>query len=309
MSDALNAAIDADCPNVIGFDLYNEPYPGSGGRLVFGSILAEAGGLSLWTSEAEKSDLLSELTDMDLYSHLAKTAEPLSQAFEQETLLPFYDKLETGIQAIAPHWISFHESSYFTNIGIETGMTADTLNGQVFAPHDYDLVVDTDLYENYSQDRVVFILASHRRAQERMDVPVLMGEWGAFNHRPITAELTAQILDLFDAYHWSHTYWCWYEGADRSPYWPILTRAYSQIISGKLVKIESKPNKFHVEYDAVPGETILYHPLAAKIEPQSIEVHGQEVRIEVRPYAHCDAGLVLIHSTIETPITVKIEWR
>ena len=103
-------------------------------------------------------------------------------------------------------------------MGIPCCNTPVTVNGerepmQVFAPHAYDLMVDTPAYKYASNDRVGGIFAEHRRSQERMNVPVIVGEWGSFGDE--TDDWLPHIqhlFEVFEGYHWSHTYWAYIPG-------------------------------------------------------------------------------------------------
>ena len=44
-------------------------------------------------------------------------------------------------------------------------------------PHGYDLVVDTEGVQWASNNRIDVIFDAHRRTQQRMGVPVMVGEW------------------------------------------------------------------------------------------------------------------------------------
>ncbi|WP_230399015.1 hypothetical protein [Novisyntrophococcus fermenticellae] len=63
------------------------------------------------------------------------------------------------VSSICPHWLCFQEASYFTNIGISSAIDVQLPGCTVYAPHGYDLVVDTDQFDQYSRERVTFIFA------------------------------------------------------------------------------------------------------------------------------------------------------
>lgn len=308
------ADVFKDSPNVIGFDVFNEPYPGSHGLETFGEIAKAAEqllsmsdaddrtnasnkdassdpSLDFWTNEEEKANLLLALTDMNLYEQMAKAAETSSASFETNYLMPFYDRLYAAISSICPTWLFFQEANYFTNMGIKSSIQAVSNTNSVYAPHGYDLVVDTDLYEAYSKNRVEFIFNSHKEVQERLNLPTLIGEWGAFSHHPLTKELCTHLLDLFDKNLWSHSYWCWQEDIKDAPYWSSLTRAYPRRVSGQTKEITQDPQHFLLKLDAKAGTTSIYLPKA----PQGIKAN-LAVETKLQHYQGFDAVLLdIIH--------------
>jgi len=321
----------SDCPNLIGYDIMNEPYPGSGGEEVFGAIiaayaqrvlgLAEADAESLaglWFDEEKKQEVLAGMADMEVYGMLAESAQSASQAFEREVLSPFYDKMGTAIRRADSDRFLMLETSYFANMGIESGveLARDTATGsadrrQVYAPHGYDLVVDTEHYEIYNQDRVDLIFAAHRRVQERLQVPVLVGEWGAFTDHPATFELTKEILAIFEQYLWSNTYWCWVDGHRQTPYAAALNRAYPQATGGKLVEYRYEREKgiFRMVYEpAGHEESWIYHPHAARLAAEMVDIDGTSAcQIEIRPLPDAEGGIVAIRAPQSSgPVIVTI---
>jgi endoglycosylceramidase len=52
-----------------------------------------------------------------------------------------------------------------------------------------------------------------------MNVPVMVGEWGAFNGKSEKmVENTRQLLNLFERFNFSNTYWAFYNGIGDEPY-------------------------------------------------------------------------------------------
>src|SRR5690625_644906 len=225
------------CSNIIGYDIMNEPYPGTYGQQVFGAIISAYAQdvlgqndvnmeelSALWFDEQKKQEILAGMANMDVYKKLVTYAKDVSQAFEKETLSPFFNKVAAGIREIDTDSFIMLETSYFSNMGVESGLqlvqNSDGVidSSQVFAPHGYDLVVDTDHYEIYNQDRVDLIFATHRKVQERLNIPTLIGEWGAFTNHPATPSLTKALIGIFERYLWSNTYWCYFNNFEEMPF-------------------------------------------------------------------------------------------
>ncbi|MFX3631509.1 MAG: cellulase family glycosylhydrolase [Candidatus Pristimantibacillus sp.] len=310
------AAFFAECTNIIGYDMMNEPYPGSSGQEVFGTIIAAYAqsvmGMTevnmnelaaLWFDEEKKQEVLVGMVDMAVYGVLVESAKETSQLFEREVLAPFFNKTAAAIRSVAPDGMLMLETSYFSNMGVESGLElvrndeGVVVHHQVYTPHGYDLVVDTEHYEIYNQDRVDLIFAVHRKVQERLNIPALIGEWGAFTNHPATLELTKSLVSIFEQNLWSNTYWCWCDGFKDTPYVKALNRAYPQVTGGVL-------NGYHYDYDtdtlkvdyiSSGDETLIYHPRTAMLSKESIVVDGaDECQIELRPFTNSECGIIMI---------------
>ncbi|MEC0241208.1 cellulase family glycosylhydrolase [Paenibacillus dokdonensis] len=309
------AAFFADCPNIIGYDMMNEPYPGTQGQEVFGMMIAayaqEVMGLdeadmedlaALWFDEEKKQEVLAGMADMKTYGMLVDQAREASQRFERDVLAPFFSKTAAAIRKAAPDGFLMLETSYFANMGVESGIELAGENGaafpgQVFAPHGYDLVVDTEHYEIYNQERVDLIFATHRKVQERLNIPVLIGEWGAFTNHPTTLGLARQLIAIFERYLWSNTYWCWCDGFRETPYSQALQRAYPQTTGGVLEGYHYDYDKdmFTMEFISSGGKTMIYHPHTARLDRENISITGaDDDMIDIEPFPDSESGFVTI---------------
>ncbi|GIP34783.1 hypothetical protein J2TS4_39930 [Paenibacillus sp. J2TS4] len=306
----------ADCSNIIGYDMMNEPYPGSSGREVLDAIIIayaqQAMGLNdlnmeelagSWFDEEKKQELLLGIADMDMYQILVDSAQEASQRFEREMLAPFFNKTASAIRSVAPDGFLMLETSYFANMGVESGIElvrnqdGKIDSNQVYTPHGYDLTVDTELYEIYNQSRVELIFSTHRKVQERLNIPVLIGEWGAFTNHSSTFDLSKSLIAIFEQYLWSNTYWCWTKNFENSPYAKALNRAYPQVTGGQLVgyHYDYDTNIVSVNYISTGRETWIYHPCAALLSKEDVVVSGAEhCQIELRPFPNVASGIVSI---------------
>ncbi|MEF7439391.1 cellulase family glycosylhydrolase [Paenibacillus lautus] len=306
----------ADCPNIIGYDMMNEPYPGTSGQEVLGTIIGAYAGhvmgiadpnmeqlAGLWFDEEKRLEVLAGMAEMDTYRILVDSAREVSQIFEREVLAPFFNKTAAAIRSVSPDGFLMLETSYFSNMGIESGLqlvqdpAGQTLHHQVFAPHGYDLVVDTEHYDIYNQDRVQLIFATHRKVQERLNVPVLVGEWGAFSQHPATYQLSRQIIAILERYLWSNTYWCWCDGFKEAPYAKALNRAYPQATAGVLsaYRYDHDNGSLSIDFVSSGGETLIYHPHLESISTNDVAVAGTDAyQIELRPFPDSKSGHLAI---------------
>jgi endoglycosylceramidase len=137
-----------------------------------------------------------------------------------------------------------------------------------YAAHGYDLVVDTKEVENPSFERVEFIFDRIRQTGERMNVPVMVGEWGAFHGKSMKMIETAQhVVNIFELYGFSNTYWCYYDDIEQYPYFRMaLVRPFPQKINGTLIS-------YDYNFDT-GGFSVVWKESAAYTEPTVVYVPG-----------------------------------
>lgn len=306
-----------DYENVTGFDIMNEPYMGSSGQLVLGSMIEtyakEVMGLenaqmdelaSLWFDEEKRVEVLAGMADMEVYKKIVANAGNYSRNFETEVLIPFFNKVTAKIREVDKERFIFFETNYFSNMAIESGVVPITDpdgnidSAQVYAPHGYDLVVDTDKYDAYNQPRVDLIFETHKKVQQRLNTPVLVGEWGAFTNFDVTYDLAINLLKIFEKYQWSNTFWCYYEGMEKTKYIKALKRSYPMAVSGEIIKYDYdfKNRKFTLEFmpNTNIGETVIFYPEAASISKDNIYVSDTEADIHVIMIQNSDSGYIKI---------------
>ena len=184
----------ADNPYVVAYDVLNEPFPGSDGVKV-AMILSEFEG---------ESGSLSSLSDEGAIMELIGRILPITKKFEEEILNPFYNLVARAVRSVDTETIFLFESNYFANAGIPSFVrpaldeSGNVIKNQAYAPHGYDILVDTDEYEQGGSERVDLIFGSLLSKAESMDVPCFIGEWGCYpNASKSQKEQALHLLNVF----------------------------------------------------------------------------------------------------------------
>ncbi len=244
----------ADCDNVIGLEPMNEPFMGSLARESFG----------LATMEILKKDPTFDLTRPEAISPQVQ-AEFLELVgrrfveFDHTTLMDFYRRMQKAIRKVSDKPIVTGGNIYCST-DMPTGLERLSDGLQIYAPHGYDSVVDSDRYEAFSMENVERLFQHKREAQDRLGLPVIVGEWGAFPSRDFTNDLIRHMNGILEQNLWGDTYCEYHPGMDADPHFTALCRAYPMEISGQLQAYHYDGESLTLDYDAVPGESKVFLP-------------------------------------------------
>lgn len=298
----------ADSPALLGYDFLNEPYPGLDGPRVFATLVngfmdrlgsgrelpfdaarylnrdnQRAGFMRLAFEigrRVRRSGIsrLKEIgSDRAALREILMRAEPMIRQFDEEKYTPFLSRMTAAARAVTDRGIVFIENCYYSNIGVPCAVGIPTVNGvpdeQVaFAPHAYDIFVDSPLYRFASNVRAGMFFAEHRRTQERLGIPVLVGEWGGFSNRDGYREHAEYLLELFNNNLWSRTYWhCDPIHFNLHPIRRMLTRAYPQAVGGTVEKIRAEDDELVFSFTQDGEKT---HRIYLNGELESLLVDG-----------------------------------
>lgn len=291
--------------NVLGFDLMNEPYTGSSGLEIFATLLGAYGEITqknlsieelmeMFTDDEEKVQMLMEIDNHEIYQAMASAVAPLIQHFDSEILNSFYQKVRDAIREKCSDGIIMLENNYFSNMGIPSQVRKIKEEHQIYAPHGYDLVVDSPAVALSSNNRVNVIFEGHREVQERLQVPVIVGEWGAhYEHKEALDHIT-HLQNKFDQYHWSHTYWCYEKNLRNCAVLPRLIRPYPMAVSGTIqfYSYDQDTHTFDFQWIAgeSSGETIIFLP--SEVKEARTDVSYQLIEI-----SETSSGKLMVIST------------
>jgi endoglycosylceramidase len=326
----------ANNSTVIGYDIMNEPFMGSPAQQVlplmlgaYAMVYAEETGETppseeelgaLWADEASRIKALEFIATKDKYARVVDAVYELSSDFELNHLQPMYQKVADAIRSVDKHHILFFNHNYFVNTGVSTALEATTLSdgsrdpNVAYAAHGYDLVVDTKEVENPSYERVEFIFERVAESGKRMNMPVLVGEWGAFHGKSLKMIETARhLVDLFENHKFSNTYWAYYGDIADYPYFQeAIIRPYPQYISGNLVQYdyEFENGQFTCVWEENGNSrepTVIYVPNLKDLSQNDIIMSPAAEQI-VFEYCETGNGGKLFISPVKEPLERKLSF-
>ncbi len=325
----------ADNTTVIGFDIMNEPFMGSGANHVmplllqrYAEILVEQTGktppsaeelMYMWS--AERMKVLENLTDKEVYKKLIDGIYDINAEFEQGTLTSFFQKSRDAIREVDTHHIIFTEHSYFTNMGV-TGALGELVDekGQkdplvAYAAHGYDLVVDTEALALGSDDRVALIFERIAETGKRLNIPVLIGEWGALHGKsPELIPVAGFLMSEFNKHGFSDTFWAYGKFLDEASFLGVLQKAYPVSTSGNLkaYSFDFESGAFNCQWSEkadISAPTIIYIPNIENIDKDQISISPEAESIEIVAIENSHAGHLIIPpsgKSIDMELNLKV---
>ena len=328
----------ADNTTVIGFDIMNEPFMGSGARDVmplllqaYAKMLVEQTGqappseeelMYMWS--VEKLKVLETLSEKETYKNLIDAIYDVNAAFESSTLTDFFQKSRDAIREVNKNHIIFIEHSYFTNMGV-TGALGQIVDEQgrkdplvAYAAHGYDLVVDTDGLAMGSNDRVELIFERIAETGKRLNIPVLIGEWGALHGKsPDLIPVADFLMDEFNRHGFSDTFWAYGQFLHEASFLDVLKKVYPMTVSGTLLEyaFDYESGKFSCswnEHNGISSPTVIYIPKIDQLDQQLIEVSPEVESMEIEPIPDSKAGYLIIQSTGQEAtynLTIKLRTQ
>ncbi|NQU55223.1 MAG: cellulase family glycosylhydrolase [Bacteroidetes bacterium] len=327
----------ANNTTVIGYDIMNEPFLGSAANEImprmlgaYAQVLVEETGQAppsaeelqaIWGDETSRLKALEFIATKERYSKVVDAVYELNAKFEKNELQPMYQKMADAIREVDKNHILFFNHSYFANTGVSSALeptkladgTTDPLIA--YAAHGYDLVVDTKEVENPSLERVEFIFDRINETGKRMNVPVLIGEWGALHgNSSKLVEAGQQLVDLFEGHKFSNTYWAYYNNIGDNPYFKnAIVRPFPECVAGNLVEYDYnfKTGDFTCVWNETQGSnapTVIYVPNLRNLSEKDITVTPQAEQIVFEYYDNSNAGKLFVSPHGESgEVTLKFK--
>lgn len=192
--------------NVIGYEPMNEPFMGGLARNTFGIA-----GMRTKEKFPEFDFAAMQGITPESTAYMTEIVNQAFMEFDKDTLMPFYQKMNDAIRrytktALVTGGNIYCSANFKSGIDRVAGTDGEPEIQQIYAPHGYDSVVDSDKYENFSQENVNALFADKRVTQEHLKMPVIIGEWGAFPSREFTGKLIEDMNGILERYLWSSAY-------------------------------------------------------------------------------------------------------
>jgi endoglycosylceramidase len=313
-----------DNHTVIGFDIMNEPFMGSDANNImpklleaYAMVMAETTGqqppgadelMAIWTNEESRLEALKLIAEADKYSRVIDAIFEVNAPFESTILSDFYQKARNAIREVNNNHIIFMEHGYFNNTGLRSSLRPvldekgiqDPL--QAYAAHGYDLLTDTKEVENPSYERVEFIYLRIAETSKRLNMPVLLGEWGAFHSRSSRMVETADhAVGLIEKLNFSNTYWAYYKDIDQYPYFNhSIIRPYPSEISESLISYNYNRNVglFECSWEEnseIISPTRIYIPDLNSFSESKVLMEPYSDKFSIESIPNSNAGYLLVN--------------
>lgn len=238
-------------PAVIGYDLMNEPHPGS------------------------------DFEVLEALSRIEPENGGMSRTFDETKLGPFYQRMIDRIRRVDRDTYIFVESRYGApGNGSPSYLPRlrDPRAGEpriVFAPHLYSTSVEAG--GNYDDDDPTIAFWEARRREElvRQPMPLVLGEWGLSSSVAGAMRYVSETLEMSDRMMAGWAYWSWdpagswafwkREGDEENPHLALAIRTYPRAVAGDPVAFHFDPvtKAFSLtfrEREGVTGPTEIYVP-------------------------------------------------
>ena len=253
-----------DEPAVIGYDLLNEPFIGSGASDALGAVISALEDEPGFRSISTPSDLLMVVAGKpDLYEKMLEAAAPVFRKFERDKLQPMYERVAAAIREVDAGGILFIEPSISSNMGIPSAMEAlkdaagNRYGLQAYAAHAYDVVTDTEDVGQPDARRLDLIFTRIVEHARQLEMPLWIGEWGAFYGQPETLNAARLAVGHMERVLAGDAYWDFQRGLDKTVYFPLLARPYAPAVAGILESCQSdlQTRTFRCQWKETGGAT------------------------------------------------------
>ncbi len=309
----------ANNKTVIGYDIMNEPFPGSSGvqstmillgaygQLHFkltGEILTEEQLGAMWMDDEKRLEALNVISTTENYDFVISQLFDLVRDFETKQMQPMYQKVSHAIREVDSNHILFLEHSYYSNTGVASSVERVKLaDGSpdslvAYAAHGYDLVVDTEAAALAANERVEYIFNQIAKKGKALKMPVWIGEWGAYYDNSESVIPTAMSsMHLIEHHLFGNAYWSYTNELENMEFFKkVLLRAYPAYTNGKLKSYHNnfEAGKFTMEWEESKtnnAATVVYIPHLSKLKNDQIQ------KFSIEKIKNSDAGYLIIPAT------------
>lgn len=317
-------------PEVIGFDLMNEPFPGSLIDVAAAALLVSLPEIledtvlpATWSELAASIEenplppwLLDALDSPKRHRLAVEALRPAAQRFEQNLLMPMYRRVHVAIREVHPTGIFFLEPCVLANVGVPTSIealrlpdgTCDPL--QAYMPHAYDIVTDTDLVGRPSAKRLSVIVDQKCLDAEELGMPLLVGEWGAYYNSRGTRRAARIMSRLLEKHTCGGFYWEYHRDLDQAVYFEGLSRPAPLHLAGKGARFGNAPDSgiFTCRWESAPGEGDSLFALPPSWSARGMEMHIEpaELAARIEPDAQDPTAFNVVVSSPDKPTAATL---
>jgi len=283
-----------DETTIVGYDILNEPFPGSAVQPIMLTYLAAVAKV---TSPATRMKLLSAFTKPDPATALADVAAEFRDPdvarrliaegggpvvmFERQKLVPFYNRVVNAIRKVDANHACFIEPTpigcFRTGIARPTAPDGTPHANIAFAPHYYEGTTELRLPYTKDRARLHALIAMVDKTARDLDMPTWVGEWGNITAGLVNGrDCIRDCLDAFNAHGASWCYWLYGRRFARLPHLDLLTLPYPTAVAGRPAHLHIAEHelRFDIEQPIAGVETLVWLPPAAT-PVVKLTVHGQ----------------------------------
>lgn len=306
----------ADNKTVIGYDIMNEPFPGSSGvhstmillgaygqlhYKLTGEVLTEEQLGAMWMDDESRLKALDVISTTENYDFVISQLFDLVHDFETKHMQPMYQKVSNAIREVDKNHILFLEHSYYSNTGVASSVERVSLaDGSpdplvAYAAHGYDLVVDTEAAALAATARVEYIFNQIAKKGKELQMPVWIGEWGAYYDNSESVIPTAiSSMNLIEQHLFGNAYWSYSNDLENMEFFKkVLHRAYPAYTNGELKSYHNnfEDGTFTIAWKESTTEkaaTVVYIPHLSNLKQEEIKTFS------VEKIKDSDAGYLII---------------
>jgi endoglycosylceramidase len=274
-----------------------------------------------WLDRQGRSELVRLLRDMDMYVPAIDAGQAVFAEFERVKVMPMYQRVTDAIRQVDRNHIIFLETSMSATMGVHSAIepvlgpdgTRDPL--QAYTPHGYDMVVDTADIASASEDRVELIFSRHGETARRLNMPMIVGEWGAYGGAGADVVPAAWfVAHQFEKLLCGDTYWAFGPNLYTSPYLHALQRPVPQRVAGTLLAYHADPETatFTCSWKEDPrviAPSRIYIPEWAYQGEDRITVTPRGKRFEVTPVTEGAKSVCVVIPRTGKPVERQLSIR